>query len=181
MNKLTSVCFMLRSAKPFISPASLLTVYYSLFHSVLSYGIIFWGHSSSTQRLFVLQKRAIRIIMGVSNRTSCRYIFKKLKILPLKSRYIYSMPLFVSKHKQFFITNFDRHSIQTTQRDNLHVPSASLTAFQKGVYFSGVKIFNRLLAELKQLLSSPKQFKTAVRRYLASHCFYTLNECINMD
>jgi exonuclease III len=176
MKKLTSVCFMLRAAKPFISPASLLTVYYSLFHSALSYGIIFWGQSPSTQRLFVLQKRAIRIMMGVSNRTSCRHIFKKLEILPLNSQYIYSMLLFVSTHKQLFITNSDSHSIHTRQRDNLHVPMASLTAFQKGVYFSGVKIFNRLPAELKQLSSRPKQFKIASKRYLASHCFYTLDE-----
>jgi hypothetical protein len=75
--------------------------YYSLFHSVLSRGIIFWGHSSSTQRLFVLQKRAIRLITGQGNRTSCRQIFKQLEIFPLKSQYIYSILLFVSKHKHF--------------------------------------------------------------------------------
>jgi hypothetical protein len=48
INKLTSICFMSRVAKPFISPSSLLTIYYSLFHSVLSYGIVFWGQSANT-------------------------------------------------------------------------------------------------------------------------------------
>ena len=180
-NKLTSICFMLRAAKPYMSPSSLKTIYYSLFHSVMSYGIIFWGHSSNTQRVFVLQKRAIRLITGQGNRISCRQIFKQLEILPLKSQYIYSTLLFVSKHNHLFTTNFNTHNIQTRHSDNLHVPSSSLTVFQKGIYFSGIKIFNKLPVELKQLMGSTKHFKTAVRRYLVSHCFYTLNEFFNMD
>jgi hypothetical protein len=99
----------------------------------------------------------------------------------LKSQYIYSTLLFVSKHKHFFTTNFDRHNIRTRQRDNLHVPSSSLTAFQNGVYYSGINFFNKLPVELKQLVGFPQKFKTAVRRYLVSHCFYTLNEFVNMD
>ena len=67
INKLTSVCFMLTAVKPYMSPSSLITLYYSLFHSALSYGIIFWGHSSNSQNLFTLQKRAIRIITGQGN------------------------------------------------------------------------------------------------------------------
>jgi hypothetical protein len=56
-----------------------------------------------------------------------------------------------------------------------------LTAFQNGVYYSGIKFFSKLPVELKQLVGFPKKFKTAVRRYLVSHCFYTLNEFVNMD
>jgi hypothetical protein len=39
INKLTSVCFMLRTIKPYLFPTSLKMLYYSLFHSVLSYGM----------------------------------------------------------------------------------------------------------------------------------------------
>jgi hypothetical protein len=174
INELTNICYMLRAVKPYMSLSSLINIYYSLFHSVMSYGIIFWGHSTNTQRIFILQKRAVRLITGQNNRVSCRHFFKKLEILPLKSQYIYSTLVFVSKHNHLFTTNFNRHNIQTRQKDNFHVPSSSLTVFQKDVYFSGVKIFNKLPAELKQLVGSPKHFKSAVRRYLASHCFYTL-------
>jgi hypothetical protein len=180
-NKLTSICFMLRAAKPYISSSTLKTIYYSLFHSVMSYGIVFWGHSSNTQRIFILQKRAIRLIMGQGNRTSCRHIFKQLEILPLKSQYIYSILLFVSKHYHLFATNYNTHNIQTRHRDNLHVPSSSLTVFQKGVYFSGIQIYNKLPAALKQLVKSPKFFKKAIKDYLVSHCFYTLQEFFNME
>jgi hypothetical protein len=181
INKLTTICYMLRAVKPYLSISSLKMIYYSLFHSVLSYGIIFWGHSPSTQRLFVLQKRAVRLMTGQGNRASCRNIFKQLEILPLKSQYIYSILLFVSKHKHLFKTNFTSHNIQTRQCENLHLSSSSLTVFQTGVYFSGIKIFNELPLELKKLVETPKKFKVAIRRYLGSHCFYTVDEFVNMD
>jgi len=40
-------------------------VYYAFFHSVISYGLIFWGNSTDSKCAFKLQKRAIRIIMGL--------------------------------------------------------------------------------------------------------------------
>ena len=33
------------SIKPFISPNTLKTVYYSYFNAIISYGLLFWGNS----------------------------------------------------------------------------------------------------------------------------------------
>jgi hypothetical protein len=49
--------------------------------------------------LFKLQKKAVRIMTGHGNRTSCRDLFKKLEILPLKSQYIFYILLSVVKNK----------------------------------------------------------------------------------
>jgi hypothetical protein len=38
-------------------------------------------------------------------------------------------------------------------------------------YFTGIKFFNKLPSELKQLVNFPKKFKRTLRRYLVSHCF----------
>ena len=89
VNKLSSVLYMFRSAKPYISHSSLITIYYALFHSSMSHGIIFWGNSYNKQKIFKLQKRAIRIIIGSRNKDSCRNLFKLLAVLPLKSEYIF--------------------------------------------------------------------------------------------
>jgi hypothetical protein len=51
INKLSSVCCMLRSVKPYMSQISLMMIYYALFHSAMSYGIIFWGNSPHRQFL----------------------------------------------------------------------------------------------------------------------------------
>jgi hypothetical protein len=87
--KLCSACFGMRSVKPYVSHQMLKVIYYSYFHSIMSYGIIFWGHSASSVRVFRLQKRIIRIMMGCKSRDSCRKLFISLKILPLSSLYIY--------------------------------------------------------------------------------------------
>jgi hypothetical protein len=56
IKKLTTVCYMLRSAKPYMTLSSHIMIYYSLFHSVLSYGTIFWGHSTYSQKLYITEK-----------------------------------------------------------------------------------------------------------------------------
>jgi len=87
--KLCSACFAMRSVKPFMSQQKLNVIYYSHFHSIMSYGIIFGGHSSSSIRISRLQKRIIRIMMGNRSRYSCRNLFISLKILPFPSLYIF--------------------------------------------------------------------------------------------
>jgi hypothetical protein len=48
-----------------MSFSSLIMIYYSLFHSVLAYGILFWGKSSSSDNLFKLQKRVVCMEIGL--------------------------------------------------------------------------------------------------------------------
>jgi hypothetical protein len=88
--KLNKACYIIRKSKLYLSNDALKMVYFALFHSVMSYGLIFWGNSTHGKCVFKLQKRAVRLIMGAGNRDSCRKIFKLLKILPLSSQYIYS-------------------------------------------------------------------------------------------
>jgi hypothetical protein len=74
-------------------------VYYAYFHSIVNYGLIFWGNSSHSVKIFKIQKNIIRILTGCRGRDSCRDLFKKLKILPLQSQYILSLLLFVVDNK----------------------------------------------------------------------------------
>jgi hypothetical protein len=43
--KLSSASFAMRAVKPFLYQDSLRMVYYSYFHSIMTYGLIFWGNS----------------------------------------------------------------------------------------------------------------------------------------
>ena len=85
--RVSSACFALRLLKPLLSWDTLRMVYFSYFHSIMTYGIIFWGTSRHSNIIFRLQKRAIRIIAGIRSRDSCREQFRMLKILPLQSQY----------------------------------------------------------------------------------------------
>jgi len=87
--KLCSACFAMRSVKLFVSQQLLRIIYFSYFHSIMSYSLIFWGHSPHSVRVFRLQKKIIRIMTGSRSRDSCRTLFFSLKILPLPSLYIF--------------------------------------------------------------------------------------------
>jgi hypothetical protein len=46
----------------------------------MRYGIVFWGNSSEAKKIFLLEKKIIRIMMGMKHRESCRPAFTKLNI-----------------------------------------------------------------------------------------------------
>ena len=50
------------------SPEILRMVYFSCFHSIMSYGIIFWENSHSSIAVFKIQKRVIRIMKNSNKR-----------------------------------------------------------------------------------------------------------------
>ena len=178
-SKLNTVSYVMRSLRQWINTEMLRNVYFSLVHSILSYGIIFWGISNNSITIFKIQKKIIRIIMNVNSRTSCRNLFKKLNILPLPAQYIYSLMMFVVKDKDLFITNDNVHKILTRSKDDLHLPMANLSVFQKGVYFSGIKIFNNLPNEIKQTSNDIRKFKNALKSFLLENSFYSLSEYYN--
>jgi len=93
----------MRSIRPFMSPNTLKTAYYSYFNAVMSYGLCFWGNSPHAIKEFRMQKRIVRIMMGCKNRVSCRNLFRRLEILPFISQYILSPMLFVIKNNFFYL------------------------------------------------------------------------------
>jgi len=144
-------CCTIRSIKPFMSLDVLRSTYFSYAHSIISYGIIFWGNSSYSEDIFKIQKRIIKIIMNSSKNASCRQLFKDLNILPIQSQYIFSTLLFVTKNKVQFLSNSQVHKINTRQTSDLYVPTANLTVYEKGAYYSGIKIYNHLPTGIKDL------------------------------
>jgi len=78
-----------------MSVSSLKVIYYAFFHSVMSYGITFWGNLLHSFIIFRIQKTALRIMGERVNRVLCRNLFKKLQILPLASQYMLSLLIFV--------------------------------------------------------------------------------------
>jgi hypothetical protein len=179
--KLSAATFAMRVVNPFLSLDSLKLIYYSYFHSILSYGIIFWGNTPHSNVIFKIQKKIVRIMTGIRNRDSCREYFKRLKILPLQSQYLLSLLLFVAENTDYFRLNSEVHGFDTKNGFNLHLPPSKLTIFQKGPYYSGIKAFNNLPTCIKNLLQTKKQFKRALKEFLHFHSFYSLKDFYNYN
>jgi len=179
--KLSWAGFALRIVKPLLSPESLRMVYFSYFHSIMTYRIIFWGNSRHRNVIFRLQKRVIRIITGIRKRYSCREYFRTLKILPLQSQYILSLLLFVIDNKDHFRKNSEVHHINTRNKSSLHQPLSNLSIYQKGAYYIGIRVFNSLPPQIRELSHKRHHFRHILKEFLFTHSFYTLDEYFNSN
>jgi hypothetical protein len=159
LGKLNKACYIIRRSKLYLSNDALKMVYYAFFHSVMSFGLIFWGNSTKCKCVFKLQKRAIRIIMGARNNGSCTEFFKILKILPLSAQYIYSLLMFVVNNRNLFLNNAELYTIKTRNSYNLHPPLSHLTKYQKGVHYAGIRIFNHLPISIKSIANEKNNSK----------------------
>jgi hypothetical protein len=81
--KLSGACSAVRLMFHISNSNTLKSIYFAYFHSIIQYGTIFWGNSSNSRKIFTLQKKIIRIMVGALPRTPCRNLFKKLEILPV--------------------------------------------------------------------------------------------------
>ena len=66
--------------------------------------------------------------------------------------------------------------MNTRFKHDLHLPSTNLTLVQKGVLYSGSKIFNCLPQSIKGFSENAKRFQTTLKSYLLKHSFYSLDE-----
>jgi hypothetical protein len=87
-----------------------------------------------------------------------------------------SLLMFVVQNKNFFLTNNENHNIDTRRRNNLYLPRANLTIYQKGAYYSGIKMFNKLTWEIKIVADNENKFKIALKKILYTYSFYITEE-----
>nr|CAI5817300.1 unnamed protein product [Callosobruchus analis] len=89
----------------------LINVYYGLIYSNISYGITVWGLAKDVERVFIVQKRIIRLICKIPYRNTCRDAFRKYKILTVPSIYLYKILMYIYEYSnnQKLIKHHDQH------------------------------------------------------------------------
>jgi hypothetical protein len=87
--KLCMAFYSVRTIKPSMCQYNLKSIYYSYIHSLMTYGIIFWGNSTHSIHVLRPEKRVIRIITNSRPTDSYRQLFKKMGILPLMSQHFF--------------------------------------------------------------------------------------------
>jgi hypothetical protein len=128
---------------------------------------LFWGEIHLT-----LQKK----IVGAKPQTPCRDLFKKLQLLPLPCKYIFSLLNFVINNLEHFQTNSAIYGVNTRNKYHLHRSTGNLICFQKSTYDSSIKMFNNLPPTLRSLMNGKEKFKIALKQYLNAHSFYSADE-----
>ena len=85
--------FAISRVKHFIPHKALKSLYYTLIHSHIAFGIQAWGNGN-TRKLEILQKRSLRIINNKGYRSHTDPIFKSEKILKVLDVYKLQVSLF---------------------------------------------------------------------------------------
>ena len=151
-------------------------VYFSYFHSIMSYGILLWGRAADIESIFILQKRAIRAIYNLRRRDSLRELFKDINIMTVPCQYIYENIMYVRKNLHLFSKNGDRHNYVTRNRDQLVQPGFRLAKVASSFMGYCTKCYNKIPPHILEL--NETKFKTCIKRTLCRLAYYKLGDYI---
>ena len=154
---------------------TLLTLYWSLIHPYLNYGIIAWGHASRLylNKLLLLQKRVIRFIFFAKQRESAIPLFIKSNVPPVNLMYCQTVANLVhdvtnENCPKNILKLFLYHSYETrsASANNLYTQSSRLKTQLNSFSRIGVKLWNSIPSSIRE---RPKfTFKKIVRNFLFS-------------
>jgi hypothetical protein len=174
--KLSSAAYAVRRISHLTNIETARLVYFSYFHSVMSYGILLWGKAADIETIFVLQKRAVRGIYKMRGRASVREKFKEANILTVASQYILENIMYVRNNIQEFKLNRDIHSFNTRNKNQIAVPGHRLAKVRSSFAGNCTRFYNKVPTEVVNLPLN--QFKSYVKLYLLRKEYYTLKEFI---
>lgn len=175
--KLSSAAYAVRTIRRLADEATARLVYFSYFHSVMSYGILLWGKAADIQVIFVLQKRAVRAIYKMKSRDSLRQKFKEINILTVISQYIYENLLYTHKNMAFFKKKSDVHSINTRNKNKLYIPKFRLEKVKGSFMGNCILFYNKLPENATKL--PVRRFKAYIKNNLINKAYYTVDDYIN--
>ena len=145
--------------KTYCSEYTLKSIYFSLIHSYISYGISVWGTASLiyTNQIRILQKKAIRIITNSDYLAHTKPLFKHLNILNFDDMIVHQFASLMWDHdhkllpncfSNYFLPVSEVHHyntrMSTTGKLSENVRIRTETHGKKMLKFIGPRIFNSL-------------------------------------
>lgn len=140
-----------------------LSLYYSLAHSILNYGIAVWGGVlvlSNNSRLQRSQNKILRNLFRVHfPELSTNELYKKLKILSVTQLYKLNLAITMFKilklnQHPFILVEIQSllscHKYPTRSRNNLKVPFPRVSAIRHNFLFQGITTWNSIPICLKE-------------------------------
>jgi len=110
------------------------------FHSIIRYGIIFWGNATNSCKVFKWQKKkGNKNCMEQNQQHLVEDCLGNLNSYLFHVN-IYCLMQFIRGNPNKFQTGLEIHWLHTRSKNQLFIPIANLTSVQKGITYSGIKI-----------------------------------------
>ena len=152
-------------------------IYNAIIAPCLDYGITVWGSAANIylDRLFKLQKRAIRIVNHSTFLAHTSPIFYSLNLLNIYDIFKYQVGIFMFLCKRkllpisllsYYELNCNIHSHDTRNALNFHLPKIRTTLSQNSIIYQGPIIWNSIPVQICNS-KSLNLFKITFKRSLA--------------
>lgn len=99
-----------------------------------------WGSVSVAQRIFVLQKRAIRSLFGIIYRDSCKHVFHQKHLLTIRQMETLKCLIYVKEHVTDFTKLKDTHTYNTRFNTDRQTLSHKLVYFEAHTLYNGIML-----------------------------------------
>ena len=153
-------------------------LYYSLLHSFLSYGIAVWGftYKSYFQKLFVLQKKIIKVMTSNKQTAHSTPIFANIQLLKIDDIRQLQLLTFVydclnklapTYFHHYFVKCSQVHSYSTRLASRGDLFLERKNTFQYGIRsieYNGERLWNMIPSHIREA-SSPSVFKNNLNKY----------------
>lgn len=156
-NKLKYLTYIFYKLAKIMSIANLRMVYYALFHSILTYGIVAWGgaYTGRTKYLQSLQTKILQIIN--------KNIFIQEKN-PLNIDQTFTLESLIYHYQDFQDKIMKKKSI--TRKKTIQHPKRKRTVSIKNSYIRALYTFNKLPINLKTLEDKEKTIKNKIKEWI---------------
>ena len=155
--KLSRILGILYRVKDLLKRETMLTIYYSLFHSYINYGNLIWGstYKTSINQLYLSQKKFVRIATNSDYRAHAAPLFKELKLLDIYDMNKLNLLSFIfkwqrddDKYQTIFQNYYKRHReihrYNTRHRDNFIKPKPHNHYGFQSIKYSASDLWNTL-------------------------------------
>jgi hypothetical protein len=186
-NKVSSGLYFMRKAKNNLSKRGMKSLYYSLIHSHIIYGIQVWTTCATgmINNIFKLQKRAIRLIHNAPYNAHTESLFKESRILPLPKLIEFFQLQFMQQFTNSFLPSsfnglwLTRDALrqlesqgapryQLRNDDDIYLPPSRLVSTQKAPFYHFPRLWQAFDNYDIKILRNKLEFNTRLKDHYLS-------------
>ena len=175
-SKVSKTISLLRRLRHTFPKRILRMIYMSLIYSYLNYCIIIWGsaYNNALDPLYILQKKAVRLINNSHYLDHTLPIFNSLKLLTLRQIFELNCLNFIYKctktdqfpeFKRKLLNNLNAQNYNTRGANLLRTPFVRLDICKRSYFYKGITLWNKL-DKTTQNSKSIKIFKKNIKYQL---------------
>nr|CAH7715848.1 unnamed protein product [Callosobruchus chinensis] len=174
-SKLSKAVYAIKKVSQTVDTEAAVTAYYGLFHSLLSYGILSWGNASFSQlqKVFIIQKAAVRGIVNARPVEHCKDLFKHFKITTLFGLIVFQNLIYIKNNIDKHVQLSSVHGYETRGKNKLIRPRTRVNKSK----VLGIELYNALPDEISNLPMNA--FKRKIKHVLKDIAPYKIEDFIS--